>query len=101
MSREDWRNLSDAERAKLREQFLARIDTNGDGNIAKSEVGERAWEFMRRGDKNGDEMLSETERNEMRAEREAERNMRELNGESPFGGGPRGGRGRGDGAPRE
>ena len=101
MSREDWRNLSDAERAKLREQFLARIDTNGDGNIAKGEVGERAWEFMRRGDKNGDEMLSETERNEMRAEREAERTMRELNGESPFGGGPRGGRGPGGGPPQE
>ena len=101
LSREDWRNLSDAQRAKLREEFLARIDINGDGYIAKNEVGERAWEFMRRGDKNGDEMLSETERNEMRAEREAERTLRELNGESPFGGGPRGGRGPRGGAPQE
>ena len=53
---------------------------------------ERMWEFMKRGDTNGDDMLSESERNVMRAQREAERAERELSGES-FGRGPGGGRG--------
>ncbi len=97
MSREEWQNMSEEERAKRRQEFFAQIDTNGDGNIGKDEVPERAWEFMKRGDTNGDNMLSEAERNEMRAQRETERAERELSGESPFGGRPGGGRGPGGG----
>ena len=92
MSREDWRNMSDEERTRRREEFFASIDTNGDGNLGKDEMPERMWEFMKRGDTNGDDMLSESERNVMRAQREAERAERELSGES-FGRGPGGGRG--------
>ena len=100
--RPDWGNMSDEERQKARQEFMARIDKNGDGNIGKDEVPERAWEFMSRADKNGDDMLSESERTEFRAQMQAERELRELSGESFRGGGDgkgrggRGGKGGGD-----
>lgn len=88
----DWRNMTEEERAERRRQFVAEIDKNKDGILAKSEMSERMWSFMGRADKNGDEMLSETEREEYRAERAAERELRELSGEGrDFGSG----RGRG------
>ncbi len=100
---EDWRNMSEEERAERRREFIAEMDTNGDGNLAKGEVPERMWEFMGAADQNGDDMISETERNQFRAEREAERTMRELNGEEPRGFGDGrgpGGRGPGQGGGR-
>ncbi len=96
MSREDWRNMSEEERAQRRQEFFASIDTNGDGNLGKDEIPERMWEFMKRGDTNGDDMLSESERDVMRAQFEAERAERALSGDS-FGRGPGGGPGGGRG----
>jgi len=93
--RPDWRNMSEEERAKARQEFLSRIDTNNDGNIGKDEVDERMWGFIGQADKDGDNQVTEAEREAFRAEREAERALRELNGEDP---GPRfGGKGRGPG----
>ena len=46
---------------------LKEMDKNGDGNLSKDEVPERAWAFMSRADKNGDEVLSKEELEAMRA----------------------------------
>ncbi len=91
--RPDWRNMSEEERVKARQEFISRIDTNGDGNIGKDEVDERMWGFIGQADKDGDSQVSEAERTAFRAEREAERTLRELNGEEPD---RRFGKGRGD-----
>lgn len=79
--REEWRNMSEEERAEARRQRIAEIDTNGDGNISKSEAPEQMWEFISRADTNGDDMISEQERTDFRAQMEAERTLRELSGE--------------------
>ncbi len=46
---------------------LKEMDKNGDGNLSKDEVPERAWEYMSRADKNGDDVLSKEELEGMRA----------------------------------
>jgi len=46
---------------------LKEMDKNGDGNLSKDEVPERAWEFLSRADKNGDDVLSKEELEGMRA----------------------------------
>ncbi len=96
--REEWENMSEEERNEAREErrreFMAEVDKNGDGILGKDELPERMWEFMSRADKDGDNQITEAERTEFRAEMEAERALRELNGEEPRGfGRPPGGKG--------
>ena len=99
-SRVDWRNMSEEERAERRRQFMDEMDKNKDGNLGKDEVPERMWSFMGRADKDGNDQISPKEREEFRAEMQAQREVRELTGESmrPGGGGrgPRDGGGGGD-----
>jgi len=90
--RPDWRNMSPEEREEARRTFIASIDKNKDGNLGKDEVPERMWTFISRADKNGDDMVSEAEGKDYRAEREAERAVRELLGEDAPDRGPGGGR---------
>jgi len=90
--RPDWRNMSPEEREEARKNFIASIDKNKDGNLGKDEVSERMWSFISRADKNGDDMVSEAEGKDHRAEREAERAVRELLGEDAPDRGPGGGR---------
>ena len=103
----EWDNMSDEEReARIaemraeREKRIQEMDTNNDGALGKDEVDERMWSFISQADKNGDNKVTTEERDEARAEREADRLMRELSGEEPdrrqfveAGGGP-GGKGR-------
>lgn len=84
---EDWRNMSEEERQKRRQQMVAEMDKNNDGMLGKDELPERAWNFMSAFDKNGDDKLSEQERTEFRDEMRAQRELRELTGEGGFGGG--------------
>lgn len=90
--RPDWRNMSPEEREEARRKFIASIDKNKDGKLGKDEVPERMWEFISRADKNGDDMVSEEEGKDYRAEREAERAVRELLGEDAPDRGQGGGR---------
>ncbi len=105
--REEWDNMSDEEReARIaemraeREKRIQEMDTNNDGALGKDEVDERMWSFISQADKNGDNKVTTEERDEARAEREADRLMRELSGEEPDrrqfgrGGGGPGGKGR-------
>jgi hypothetical protein len=108
--REEWENMSDEEReARIaemraeREQRIQEMDVNNDGALGKDEVDERMWGFISQADKNGDNKVTTEEREEARAEREADRMIRELAGEQPsdrrFGGGPGGRGGPGGGGP--
>ena len=114
--REEWENMSEEEReARIaeiraeREKRIQEMDTNNDGALGKDEVDERMWSFISRADKNGDNKVTTEEREIARAEREADRIMRELSGETtdqprflrgpggPGGGGGKGGGGGGKG----
>ena len=86
---EDWRNMSEEERAQKRKEMVVEMDKNKDGQLGKDEAPERLWNFLSRADKNGDDKLSEQERSDFRTEMRAERELRELTGE----GGGRGGKG--------
>lgn len=91
---EDWRNMSEEERAERRRQFMEEMDKNKDGQLGKDEVPERMWNFMGRADKDGDDRVSREEGEAFRAEMRAQMELRELTGEGGFPGrGPGGGKG--------
>lgn len=53
--------------------WMTRMDKNGDGNLSKDELSERAWSLMSHADKDGDGVLSKQELATLRAQRGSRR----------------------------